>query len=237
MEEIRKQKEREVNFGCASANNAGGQTKRCSVHLAQPSSCHRPSSVTLSAQGNRMAHPLISEHDDDPPVDHAKLYAYVMKNLRPSDLDDKMRKMKAWLTPDGRWINVTDHYELVPFGDEGFDDIGVYDMNKAGFIRVSYVQTSRYARYLGVEYTSVTSQQRREIEATANQLGAQVIWDHALMREAVEDDLIEEAIDRILEMTTSASVAGYELPLGASPYWKYARRRRKKRTRRIGSDS
>jgi len=93
---------------------------------------------------------------------------------------DKLDGNKAWLTLDGKWINVDDHRDAVPFDDGIYADIGVQEMAEAGLVRVHWVDFSSMPG--GVMYAEhapgqLTRAQRKELEDTAIERGGEVEYD------------------------------------------------------------
>lgn len=91
-------------------------------------------------------------------------------------LDSRMTGTKAWLTPEGKWINVYDHSEALPY-DQVPLDTGVPDMTKAGFVRVAW--EGGVTKMLHAEYdrATITPMQRSELKNTAIEKGGEVAYD------------------------------------------------------------
>jgi len=72
---------------------------------------------------------------------------------------------KAWLSPDGEWVNVYNHADFLPREFDG-RPVSEYDAMRAGFVRVVNDYDTLFAEHLGV-----TNRQARELADTAAELG------------------------------------------------------------------
>lgn len=72
----------------------------------------------------------------------------------------EMTEDAAWLDRSGKWLNVLQHADVIPFETAGFgDEVGSDDMLRAGYVRVS-----KYRKEIGIEHAGMTSEQRAAVE-------------------------------------------------------------------------
>lgn len=83
---------------------------------------------------------------------------------------DKFQGTNAWITPDGKWLNVDDHMEAMPTyvtGRHEDQQVSYEDMNAAGYGRVVKMQDGK----LMLDHTNPTNAQLREVKNTAIENG------------------------------------------------------------------
>jgi hypothetical protein len=120
-----------------------------------------------------------SRYSFDKPV--APIYPNLYEDvLAVSTQSDKLEDKKAWLTLDGKWINVNEHRDSVPFDDGKYQDVGVQDMAESGLVRVHWVSYTKQPG--GVMYAEhapgrLTRAQRKELEDGAIERGGTVEYD------------------------------------------------------------
>lgn len=127
-----------------------------------------------------------------------KLRAYVKNSGVPRE--DRMRGGFAWLDLEGGWYNVDGHADLVPF-EEG-EDVGVEEMNDAGFVRVGW-QKGRGTWFLYVEHRGMTPSQREAVALEAERRKAKIVWDDSRQQRA---QLVSPSFVRLFHTSEDESV-------------------------------
>lgn len=140
-------------------------------------------------------------------------------------LDTRMTGTKAWLTPDGKWINVYDHSDALPY-DQVPLDTSVPDMTKAGFVRVAWEQNMRGTSrsytageggMLHAEYdrSTITPMQRAELKNTAIEKGGEVVYDPGYANFSPKEsntDALKKQVDDYAKQLDAMKQAGVEIP-------------------------
>ena len=126
----------------------------------------------------------------------ANLYDRVMAVASPTS---QMVGDKAWLTPDGKWLNSDEHRDLIPCDDDSDLDISVQDMCQAGFIRVAWEEGwSGDCNVLHAEFSrkTITHAQRVELKNTAIERGGEVAYDpgYAWTESSAIDNYLQERL-------------------------------------------